>query len=128
MKKSKIIEGYDLSGVTTLHGLSLQQYYDLLKHQGFKCPVSKFDFIYDKDKKKFIDSRGEVKQFPKRNAPPIDHCHDTGHIRGILTQTINWLENQWVHNSYGSITKPPELTYYQNNPPAYECIGKVNYK
>ena len=26
------------------------------------------------------------------------------------------------------ISKPKELTDYQNNPPAYKCIGKVKYK
>ena len=26
------------------------------------------------------------------------------------------------------ITKPKELTNYQNDPPAFRCIGKVKYK
>ena len=57
MKQSKIFDGYDLSGVTSLHGLSLDQYYALLKYQNFRCPISGFKFVYDSDKKRFIDSR-----------------------------------------------------------------------
>ena len=128
MKKSKIVEGYDLSGVSTLHGLSLQQYYDLLKYQEFKCPVSGFEFSYDSEKKKFIDTKGGWKFSKKRVAPPIDHSHETGYIRGILSENINLLENQWGHGTYGTITKPPELTEYQNNPPAEKCIGFIKYK
>mgnify|MGYP001395655924 CR=1 FL=1 len=128
MKKSKVIEGYDLSGVSNLHGLSLQQYYDLLKYQEFKCPVSGFEFSYDSEKKKFIDTKGGWKFSKKRIAPPIDHSHETGYIRGILSENINLLENQWGHGTYGPITKPPELTEYQKNPPAEKCIGFIKYK
>ena len=42
MKKSKVFDGYDLSGDTSLHGLSLEQYYTLLKYQNFRCPISGF--------------------------------------------------------------------------------------
>ena len=130
MKKSKIVDGYDLSGVTSgnRHGLTLEEYYALLKYQGFKCPVSGFLFEYDPAKKKFVDTKGGWKFSKKRAAPPVDHCHGTGYIRGILSENINLLENQWGHGTYGSITKPPELTEYQENPPAYNCIGKVKFK
>ncbi len=130
MKKSKIIDGYDLSGVSSVnkHGMTLQQYYDLLKYQNFKCPVSGFEFEYDPVKKKFIDTKGGWQFSKKRFAPPVDHCHETGCIRGILSENINLLENQWGHGTYGPITKPPELTRYQEDPPAYQCIGKVEFK
>ena len=130
MKKSKIVDGYDLSGVTfgNRHGLTLDEYYALLKHQDFKCPISGFKFEYDCEKKKFIDTKGGLKFFNKRSAPPVDHCHKTGYIRGILSENPNLLENQWEHGTYGPITKPPELTDYQENPPAYECIGMIQFK
>ena len=128
--KTKIIDGYDLSGVSyaNKHGMTLEEYYTLLKHQQFKCPISQFEFEYDDVKKKFVDTKGGWKFSKKRFAPPVDHCHKTGYIRGILSENINLLENQWEHGTYGPITKPPQLTDYQNNPPAYECIGKVKFK
>ena len=63
-----------------------------------------------------------------QSAWALDHCHETGYVRGILTENINLLENQWGHGTYGPITKPPELTKYQENPPAYQVIGKVKFK
>ena len=117
----KIIGGYDLSGLTkrNLHGMTIQQYYDLLEHQQFKCPLSGKEFTYDPEKCKFVDINDKV--------PPVDHDHNTGYIRGILTEKINWLESQWELGTYGQLTKPVELTEYQNNPPAYDVIGKIFY-
>ena len=91
MKFNKIIDGYDLSGVSSAnkHGMSLRQYYDLLKYQQFKCPISQFEFEYDDVKKKFVDTKGGWKFSKKRAAPPVDHCHDTGYIRGILLSLIH---------------------------------------
>ena len=57
----------------------------------------------------------------------VNHDHNTGYIRGILTEKINWLESQWEIGTYGQLTKPVELTEYQNNPPAYDVIGKIFY-
>ena len=128
--KTKIIDGYDLSGVSSAnkHGMTLEEYYALLKYQEFKCPVSGLLFEYDLMKKKFVDTKGGWKFSKKRFAPPVDHCHKTGYIRGILSENINLLENQWGHGTYGNIDKPRQLTDYQNNPPAYQCIGKVEFK
>ena len=116
------IGGYDLSGVTksNLHGMTHQQYHDLLDYQDFKCPISGNEFTYDPVKKKFLDIDGKA-------APPVDHDHGTGFIRGILTQKINWLERQWELGSYGKLSKPKELTDYQNDPPAYHVIGKIQF-
>ena len=129
MKKSKIVGGYDLSGVTSLHGLDHEQYFELMKFQDFKCAISGFEFVYDNEKKKFIDSRGDWltakgRTFPKK-APPLDHCHQSGFIRGILSENLNRLMDQWSHNTYGNITKPPELDEYGDNPPAYRSIGRI---
>ena len=46
-------------------------------------------------------------------------------IRGILSEKVNWLERQWDLGSYGNLSKPPELTNYQNNPPAVQLLGEV---
>jgi len=131
MKKPKIIDGYDLSGVTTLHGLSLQQYYDLLEYQEFRCPESTYEFHYDEKLKKFIDTRGEhqgSKWKSSKKAPPIDHCHKTGFIRGILSENANRLVDNWTETYGPKWTEPPELIDYVNNPPAYNIIGKVKFK
>ena len=130
MKKSKIVKGYDLSGVTSLHGLDHEQYFVLMEFQDFKCAISGFEFIYDDNKKRFIDSKGGALATATgkpllRKAPPIDHAHESGFIRGILSENINWLENQWAHNTYGPIDKPSQITAYQNDPPAYKCIGRI---
>ena len=61
-------------------------------------------------------------------APPVDHDHNTGFIRGILSEKVNLLLDQWEKKTYGNLSKPKELTDYQNDPPAYKCIGKVKYK
>ena len=135
MKKTKIIDGYDLSGVShsNLHGLTLDQYFNLLKHQNFRCAISNFKFVYDDSKKKFIDSRdgswvtAKGNPIPRR-APSLDHCHDTGYIRGFLSENINRLLDQWDHNTYGNISYPPELLDYKKNPPAYKIIGEVKFK
>ena len=77
--------------------------------------LSGFLFEYDPEKKKFVDTKGGWKFSKKRikECHPVDHCHGTGYIRGILSENINLLENQWGHGTYGSITKPPELTEYR---------------
>ena len=51
----KIIDGIDLSGQKTLHGLTLEQFYALMKHQNFKCALSGFKFRYCDEKKKYLD-------------------------------------------------------------------------
>ena len=35
----KVIDGIDLSGQKTLHGLTLEQFYVLMKYQEFKCAL-----------------------------------------------------------------------------------------
>ena len=116
-----VINGLDLSGVTrgNLHGMSIQEYYDLLEYQNFQCPLSGNPFRYDALKRKYLDINNK--------APPVDHDHATGFIRGILSEKLNWLERQWELGSYGHLSKPQELTDYQNNPPAFNAIGRVQF-
>ena len=117
--KKIIIKGYDITK-TIRHGLSPEQYLELLEFQNFKCPLSGILFNHSVEKQKFLDVNGK--------SPPIDHDHNTMFIRGILSEKVNWLERQWELGSYGNLSKPLELTEYQKNPPSFKCIGKVIYK
>ena len=119
MPKEVIVNGFDITK-QILHGLTPQQYIDLMEFQNFKCYLSGIGFKHDKSKQKFIDVNGK--------APPIDHDHSTGNIRGILSEKVNWLERQWELGSYGKLSKPIELTEYQKNPPALRLLGEVKYK
>ena len=123
----KLIDGIDLSGQKTLHGLSLEQFYVLMKHQEFKCALSGFEFRYCDEKKKYLDY-----QYPngkKQIAPAIDHDHETGLIRGILSERVNQLTDQWHKwKAYGKLSEPKELIEYRKNPPAFECIGRIPFK
>ena len=78
-------------------------------------------------KKKYLDY-----QYPngkKQIAPAIDHDHETGLIRGILSERVNQLTDQWHKwKAYGKLSEPIELIEYRKNPPAYECIGRVRFK
>ena len=125
---SKVINGIDLSGQTTLHGLTLEQFYALMKHQNFKCALSGFKFRYCDEKKKYLDY-----QYPNRKknqkAPAIDHDHKTGLIRGILSERVNQLTDQWHKwKVYGKLSEPKELVEYRKNPPAFDCIGRVKFR
>lgn len=117
--KEIIVRGYNLTK-QVFHGMSPEQYLDLIEFQNFRCYLSGIEFKYDKEKMKFLDVNGK--------APPIDHDHSTGFIRGILSEKVNWLERQWDMGSYGKLSKPQELTEYQSNPPAFQVFGKIAYK
>ena len=75
MNNNKTIDGYDLSGVSysNLHGLTLDQYYLLLKHQKFMCPISGFKFVYDSDKKSLLIVEMVVGLLQKENQFLEDH-------------------------------------------------------
>ena len=119
MPRTIIVKEFDITK-QNLHGLKPEQYLSLMEHQNFKCCVSGNEFKYSKEKQKFIDVNGK--------APPIAHDHETGNIRGILSEKINWLERQWELGSYGMLSKPPELTEYKKNPPAIKLLGEIKYK
>ena len=105
-----------------LHGLSKEQYIKLLEYQNFKCYLSGISFEHSKEKQRFLDRGG-------RKSPPIDHDHKTGIIRGVLSEKVNMLVDQWEkYNAYGTLSKPEELTAYQNRPPAVELFGEIKYK
>jgi hypothetical protein len=100
------------------HGLSNEQIFELAKYQEFKCPLSGVNLeirggeIYDPTTSKRIS---------------IDHDHESGFIRGLLIQKVNWLVDQWEQNSYGQLSMPPEILKYKQNPPAFNCLGKILY-
>ena len=96
-----------------------------MEFQNFSCPLSGKKFEYSYDEKKFVDKEGRKSSII---APPVDHDHITGFIRGILSEKLNLLLDQWERKTYGDLSKPKELTNYQNDPPAFRCIGKVKYK
>ena len=124
MKKVLIIKGYDISK-QNLKGMTPDQYIMLMEFQKFSCPLSGKKFEYSIHEKKFIDKEGRKSSII---APPVDHDHNSGFIRGILSEKLNLLLDQWEKKTYGNLSKPKELTDYQNNPPAFKCIGKVKYK
>ena len=122
--KNFIVKGYNISK-QNLKGMTPEQYITLMEFQNFSCPLSGKKFKYSFEEKKFLDK--EVRK-SSIIAPPVDHDHKTGFIRGILSEKLNLLLDQWEKKTYGDLSKPKELTDYQNDPPAYKCIGKVKYK
>ena len=124
MKKVFIIKGYHISK-QNLKGMTPDQYITLMEFQKFSCSLSGKKFEYSIHEKKFIDKEGRKSSII---APPVDHDHNSGFIRGILSEKLNLLLDQWEEKTYGNLSKPKELTDYQNNPPAFKCIGKVKYK
>ena len=122
--KKVLAKGYDISK-QNLKGMTADQYITLLEYQKFSCPLSGKKFKYSSTKKKFLDIEGRQTSII---APPVDHDHKTGYIRGILSEKVNLLLDQWEKQTYGNLTKPNELTEYQKNPPAFNCIGKIKIK
>ena len=122
--KNFIVIGYNISK-QNLKGMTPEQYITLMEFQNFSCPLSGKKFKYSFEEKKFLDKEGRKSRII---APPVDHDHKTGFIRGILSEKVNLLLDQWEKKTYGNLSKPKELTDYQNDPPAYKCIGKVKYK
>jgi hypothetical protein len=100
------------------HGLTVEQIYQLAEFQEFKCPLSGMDLIV-KD--------GEIYDPTTNKRIAIDHDHQTGFIRGLLIQKVNWLVDQWEQNSYGDLSMPPEILNYKQNPPAFKVLGKITY-
>ena len=100
------------------HGLTLEQIYKLAEAQNFECPISG---------EKLIVRDGEIYDPSTSKRISIDHDHNTGLIRGLLIQKVNWLIDQWDQNSYGKLSMPQEILDYKNNPPAFNAIGKINY-
>jgi hypothetical protein len=92
--------------------------YQLAEGQAWTCPLSKV---------KFIERDGRVIDPTTNKAVSVDHCHDTGFIRGILIQKINWLIDQWDQNSYGELSRPSEITAYLVTPPAFQIIGNIQF-
>lgn len=100
------------------HGLTDEQIYKLAEFQGFRCPLSGIELVV---------KNGEIYDPTTNKRISIDHDHETGLIRGLLVQKVNWLIDQWEQNSYGALSMPPEILKYKKNPPAFESIGRVKY-
>ena len=100
------------------HGLTVEQIYQLAEFQGFKCPLSGMELVV---------KEGEIYDPTTNKRIAIDHDHQTGFIRGLLIQKVNWLVDQGDHNSYGILSMPPEILKYKENPPAFEVLGIVTY-
>jgi hypothetical protein len=100
------------------HGLTVEQIYLLAEFQGFKCPLSGMDLVV---------KEGEIYDPTTNKRIAIDHDHQTGFIRGLLIQKVNWLVDQWEQNSYGNLSMPPEILEYKQNPPAFKVLGKITY-
>ena len=103
---------------TGRHGLTVEQIYQLAEFQGFKCPLSGMDLVV---------REGEIYDPTTNKRIAIDHDHQTGFIRGLLIQKVNWLVDQWEQNSYGTLSMPPEILEYKQNPPAFKILGKITY-
>jgi hypothetical protein len=100
------------------HGLTLEQIFQLAEAQEFKCPLSGIAL-------EVLD--GEIYDPTTSKRISIDHDHQTGLIRGLLIQKVNWLVDQWEQNSYGDLSMPPEILEYKQNPPAFKVVGKIKY-
>ena len=108
------IRTLDLSGVRNLHGLTTEEYRQILTVQKGKCALSDIQFSYDPAKKKIVDP-------VTGRAPCIDHDHQTGYVRGILSSKLNLLADQWVNKSYGSLPEPLRIRNYRHRYPA-QCL------
>ena len=52
--KKIIVKGYDITK-TIRHGLTPEQYIELMEYQNFECPLSGVKFVYSQEKQKFLD-------------------------------------------------------------------------
>jgi|GEM_PF-1982695 len=100
------------------HGLAFEEIRAIFDFQGGRCALSGIQ----------LELRGEpgmeeVYDPTTNKRISIDHDHSTGTIRGLLVQKVNWLVDQWEQGSYGNLSKPIELTRYQEQPPAVRAIG-----
>ena len=91
----------------------------LAEAQDFTCPLSKV---------KFILVEGRVIDPTTKKAVSVDHDHETGFVRGVLIQKVNWLVDQWQQGSYGELTQPQEITDYLKDYPARAALGNVLYE
>ena len=58
-------------GMQRKYGITLEEYFDILDHQGGVCAICKTD------------------KWGKDNKPHIDHDHETGLVRALLCTTCN---------------------------------------
>lgn len=60
------------------YGLSWEQYKNIIDAQNGKCVICSIEFDLT-----------PVRGGSHRNSPHIDHCHNKGHVRGILCSQCN---------------------------------------
>ena len=70
---------------------------------------------------------GEIYDPTANKRIAIDHDHQTGYIRGLLIQKVNWLVDQLEQNSFGVLSMPLEILKYKENSPEFEILGEITY-
>lgn len=60
----------------TARGMKLEDYFQMLKDQDYRCAICE-------QKETAMHQSGRVKQLS------VDHCHDHGHVRGLLCASCN---------------------------------------
>ncbi|OBJ40282.1 hypothetical protein A5630_25360 [Mycolicibacterium mucogenicum] len=84
------------------YGINAEEYYAILEFQGGKCYICR-------------RANGARKRLS------VDHCHETGHVRGLLCGPCN-------RDVVGHLRDEPEAfergAFYLRHPPAISVIGK----
>ena len=116
---------YSCVGGTHLNSLGIQSIFELkeITYIGFTSVLLNIFKIKNKINK-------TVKEIIKFN-PDILFSIDSPDFTLRVAEKVkklNLLLDQWEKKTYGDLSKPKELTNYQNDPPSFKCIGKVKYK
>lgn len=91
------------SKIRNIYGLSEEQYIEMFDKQKGKCKICT----------KSINFRGTVSD--KYNSACVDHCHETGKIRGLLCSSCN--------RGLGFFSEDPEILHS-----AYKYLKEDNGK
>jgi hypothetical protein len=97
-------------------GLRASELLKIATHQGMQCPLSGNRFE--------VNDKGQVIDTATKKQAHIDHDHASGLIRGLLSEKLNWLVDEFEKGSYGFLSEPQELKNYRSSPPAFIAIGE----